>query len=117
MQLYLEILRNKDSCIVVTLGTVNDLLQFMTNLDYVKGMLADANSQAQMIETVAASSEEMSAATEDISNFVQESNTNMTQAIHDTNKSLLKVDSTFEEIETNINEIHMVKNIMSEAAQ
>ena len=73
----------------------------MTNLDYVKEMIHDANSQSDMLESVAASSEEIAAATEDISNFVQESNVNMKQAIDTTNDSLIRVDETFYKIDSN----------------
>ncbi len=117
IQPYLEIIENKEQCIVGTIGTVNELLQFMTNLDYVKEMIQDANSQSAMVESAAGSSEEMAAAIEDISNFVQESNEKMDQAIGETNKSLHQVNKTFEKIEENINEINVVKGIMLEVTK
>ena len=80
-------------------------------------MIQDANSQAEMIESVATSSEEMAAATEDISNYVQESNVNMRFTMEETGKSLNQVDMTFEKIEENINEIDLVKGIMSEVTE
>ncbi len=114
IQPYLEAGEKKESCIVSTLCTVNNLLQFMTNLDYVKEMIRDANMQAEMIEMIAASSEEMAATTEDISNYVVESNANMKQANSETEKSLEKVDRTFKKVEDDINEINNVKEIMYE---
>lgn len=39
----------KEACLIETLETVNDLLKFMTNLDYVKEMIHDANSQSDML--------------------------------------------------------------------
>ena len=117
IQPYKLIIEAKEICIRGTLGTVNELLQFMTNLDYVKEMIQDANSQAEMIESVATSSEEMAAATEDISNYVQESNVNMRFTMEETGKSLNQVDMTFEKIEENINEIDLVKGIMSEVTE
>ena len=116
-KLDLKLVEKKEECIVETLSTVNDLLKFMTNLDYVKEMIHDANSQAEMLETVAASSEEMAAATEDISNFVQESNANMKHAVDSTNESLIRVDETFEKIERNMIEINAVTEIMAEVKQ
>lgn len=114
---YLDIIEEKEQCIIETIGTVNDLLQFMTNLDYVKDMIKDANIQSSMVESAAASSEELAASTEDISNYVQESNANMDHAIGETNESLLKVDKTFKKIEDDINEISVVNGIMSEVAE
>lgn len=111
---YLKMIEEKDSCILGTLSGVNELLQFITNLDYVKAMIQDANSQAEMIESVAASSEEMAAATEEISNYVQESSVNIGQMKGETGKSLQQVDQTFEKIDNNINEIDVAKGIMSE---
>ena len=110
-------MKRKEVCLVETLETVNDLLKFMTNLDYVKEMIHDANSQADMLESVAASSEEIAAATEDISSFVQESNVNMKQAIDTTNDSLIKVDKTFNKIDNNMSEINAVNQIMSDVKE
>lgn len=113
---YQKILAKKDTCIRESLITVNDLLQFMTKLDYVKDMIHDANYQAEMIETASTSGEEIAAATEDISEFVQRSSSDMKYALDKTNKCLHNVDSTFENIGKNINEIHTVKDIVAKVA-
>ncbi len=114
IQPYLQMVEEKETCILGTLGTVNELLQFMTNLDYVKEMIQDANSQAEMIEAVASSSEEIAATTEEISGYVHESNVKMQQATDEAGKSLSQVDKTFGKIEDNLNEIDTVKGIMEE---
>lgn len=51
-------------CISEMLKEVNDLLQYMTRLDYVREMILDAERQADLLGNVSASSEEMTAATE-----------------------------------------------------
>ncbi len=102
------------SCNLHTLGTVNELLQFMTTLDYVKEMIMDANQQSSMVENVAASSQEMSAATEDISNYVEESNKTMQHTLAETEKNLQKIDSTFSVLENNMEQTNEVKAIMDE---
>ena len=112
-----KILADKEKCIVSTMGVVNDLLQYMTGLDYVREMIMDANAQAEMIETVAASSEEMTAATEDISNYVQISSANMRTAMGETEQALDKVERTFTSVEENIAEIEGVKAIMTEVTE
>ena len=114
---YSEILAEKEKCIVSTMEVVNDLLQYMTGLDYVREMIMDANAQAEMIQTVAASSEEMSAATEDISNYVQKSSDNMRTAMKDTEAALSMVEKTFSGVEENISEIDGVKGIMAEVTE
>ena len=103
-----------ESCTMTTLISVNELLQFMTNLDYVKEMILDAGQQKEMVESVAASSEEMSSATEDISNFVQDSSKTMNDVMEKTATSLEKIYTTFNEIEKNINETNVVKDIMQD---
>lgn len=106
-----------ESCNMKTLSGVNELLQFMTSLDYVKEMIHDSNEQTEMVESVAASSEQMSSATEDISNFVQDSNKTMSEVMEKTTESLNKIESTFKKIEDNINETVTVKEIMQEVIQ
>lgn len=114
IQKYKDVVEKKESCIIGTLSTVNELLHFMTNLDYVREMILEANSQAEMIETIAASSEEMAASTEEISSFVQQSSMNMQQAMDETAKCLVQVDKTFKEIEEHINEVDNIKEIMAD---
>lgn len=111
---YDRILEDKEKCIVSTLGVVNDLLQYMTGLDYVRDMIIDAGDQANMIQNVAASSEEMTAATEDIANYVQVSSDNMRTARGETDQTLDKVEKTFAAVEENMSQIDGVKNIMDE---
>ena len=102
------------ACNRETLQGVNGLLQFMTNLDYVKGMIKDANLQASMVNAIAASSEEMASATEGIAEFVQNSNNTMSTAINSSAASLKKIDVTFSKVEKNITETAAVKDIMQE---
>ena len=106
-----------ESCNMKTVAGVNELLQFMTTLDYVKEMIRDANHQSEMVENVAASSEQMSSATEDISNFVQDSNKTMNDVMEKTSTSLKNIEATFNEIESNINETNSVKAIMHEVIE
>lgn len=102
------------SCNLETLSSVNELLQYMTNLDYVKEMIYDANQQSEMVESVSASSEEMCATTEDISNHIEMSSKTMTNTIEDTSNSLKKIDITFSSLEENINQTQAIKVVMDE---
>ncbi|MDD3172752.1 MAG: methyl-accepting chemotaxis protein [Herbinix sp.] len=103
-----------ETCNKELLKSTNELLQFMTSLDYVKKMIEDAGQQTELVETVAASSEELSASTEDISNYVQESNKTISDTMIETGNSLSKIDHTFETIENNMNQILLAKNTMDE---
>ncbi|PJI10561.1 MULTISPECIES: methyl-accepting chemotaxis protein [Clostridium] len=112
-----EKLNKIKSCNQQTILDVNNLLQFMTNLDYVKDMLHDASEQASMIESVASSSEELATSTEDISNFVQTSSTTTNEAIKETDDSLKNINNTFDELEDNINEINVIKTTMLDVTE
>ncbi len=107
-----EIYKKANSSNLDTLICVNELLQYMTNLDYVKEMIFDANQQSSLVETVAASSEELCAASEEISVNIQDSNKTMSDTTHDTDTSLKKIDNTFLAIEDNINQTISIKGIM-----
>jgi methyl-accepting chemotaxis protein len=111
------VMKKSLACNEETLVNVNKLLQFMTSLDYVKGMILDANKQADLVETVAASSEEMSASTEDISNYVQNSNVTAKQTIDETASSLRRIDAAFLTLSKNIEETKAVKTVMDEVTE
>ena len=111
------VIKKSLACNEETLVNVNKLLQFMTSLDYVKGMILDANKQADLVETVAASSEEMSASTEDISNYVQNSNVTAKQTIDETAASLRRIDAAFLTLSKNIEETKAVKTVMEEVTE
>lgn len=52
---------------------VNQLLQTLMTMDFVKDMIREADQQANMVETIAATSQEMAANIEDIAMFVRDS--------------------------------------------
>ncbi len=108
---------DKSKCISNTVLTINDLLKFMTSLDYVKEMIGDANKQAEMLETVAANSEELSASTEEIATHVTESNEKVTSTVETTNIGLQSVDSALEKIESNFQDTERVKISINEVME
>jgi methyl-accepting chemotaxis protein len=99
------------------LVNMNQLLEYMTTLDYVKGMIVDAKEQACLIENVVANSEELSAASEEISNYVQNSGKTIGNSLVETKSSLEKIDYTFLKIEDNINHTDKLKITMGEAME
>lgn len=95
-------------------NSVNDLLHFITTLDYVKEMITDTKEQASMVESVAASSQELSATTDDISSYAQESDRVIANAVAQTADSLKKINDSFYDVEGRINETASIKQIMNE---
>lgn len=91
---------------------VNSLLKYVTELDYVKSMLLDANKQAEMVEGIAASSQEMTATIEDISHYVQESHQTTTQSIEVANNSINQITTSFEQVEKSFEASKRVQTIM-----
>lgn len=116
-----ENLKNKNETLNETLMSINNLLQYMTQLDYVKDMLLDVGEQAGMIENIASSSEEVSASISDISEYVFSSSSKTNEALELTSnsiktisKSFMKIDSAFQKT----NEAQIVMNkVNNEAAR
>jgi methyl-accepting chemotaxis protein len=108
---------HEESCDIMTLSGVNELLQYMTSLDYVKEMILDANHQMEMVESLASSSEELNAATADISEYVQKSTQTMNNTITSTEANLEIINRTFSSLEENINQTNKVKTVMDEVTK
>lgn len=117
----MERIRVKEKCINETLMIVNNLLQFMTNLDYVKEMVLDTKRQSEMVATAAASSEEMAASTEGILHYVQESGSKINNTMEKSKNCMGQVGQTFEIIKKNIAQVDSAKesilNVQSKTDQ
>ncbi len=87
-----------ESSNVEYLTKINSILKFVTELDYIKDMLLGVDRQAEMVNNVAASSEEMTAAIEDISNFVQDSSQRTSNSISVASNSLESIELAFSEV-------------------
>lgn len=105
-------LNRKEECNVNVLVKLNELLQFMTQLDYVKEMILDVNVQSEMVENVTTSSEELSTATEDISVFVQNSHKDTHDSIGISKASIDKINESFNKIEATMEKTNEVREIM-----
>lgn len=93
---------------------VNSLLTYITELDYVKDMLLDVGKQAEMVSGIAASSEEMTATIEDISNYVQSSYKTTSESIEVANDSLGQIHRSFKDVELSFEASKRVQEIMNE---
>lgn len=109
-------IRPKQEDLKKTLTNINSLLLYMTGLEYVSEMVFIANDQSTTITSVAESSGQLAAATEDISNNVQDSSASMQQTTADTGESLVKINETFFVIGQNIEDMNRANQIMEEVS-
>ena len=98
------------------LGRVNEVLKYVTSLDYVKDMLLGVNRQTELIENVASSSEEMTASIEDISNYVLDSTEKTHRSINTAKQTIASIDVSFEEIVKSFDESKKVQFIMAKVS-
>ncbi len=87
------------------LQSTNELMRFMMGMDFVKDMINDVNEQAEVFETVAASSQEMSATIEDVSHFVSDSTKAANDTVEATRDSMKQVMDAFDFIQTSFEQV------------
>ena len=107
------IIKDKENSSINLLVKLNELLQYMTQLNYVKDMIMDTEEQAKMVENVAASGEELSTSSEDIANFVAECYKNTTQSTKDSNDSIEDIRESFQQIEESMEKTEEVRDTMN----
>lgn len=97
----------------LTLSQVNSLLKYMTEMDYIKDMLMDVVSQTEMVGGIAASSQEMTATIEDISNFVQTSNESAGESVKVSHESMGLIEQVFAQLDKSFEESEKVQTTMT----
>lgn len=105
-------LKGKAECNETVMVKVNELLQYMTQMDYVKHMIQDVNQQTELVESVAANSEEMSASSEDIANFVQTSNKTASDSAENSKLAINQINEAFTRIDTIMEKTNNVNETM-----
>ena len=91
----------------------SEIIEFVTQMNYVKDMVDYISIQKESVNEVAASSEEMSYSIEDIANHVQTSLNNTRDAISNSSDSLKTINESFIYIDQSFEEIKMVQNKMN----
>lgn len=91
-----------ETCTSEVLVKLNNLLAFMTSLDYVKEMILGVNKQVDLVGNVAANSQEMSSTTDEISSFVQNSYEKTLSNIEKSQKAIVKINTAFGKVEDTI---------------
>jgi methyl-accepting chemotaxis protein len=94
------------------LSEINYVLQFLTNLDYVKEMLIGSNENKLAIDTVANNGKQMLDKISSISKFTNESIFHMDETRVNAKNSLSKFEKTFEIIEDSIAKTADIKDVM-----
>lgn len=87
----------------------NEILCDITMMMYVSDMIKGVNKQTDIIETLAASSEEISASIEDVSDFVLESANNSSDATEETKEVMDTISKIITEIIQNIQNFNKIK--------
>lgn len=112
----------------------SDIIEFVTQMDYIKEMVDNLETQKGSVEDVAASSEQMSHAIEEVAIYVQDSllTTNetismSTESLQTINKSFGYINESFDEITSvqkkmqnvvdDTKEIEKIVNIINEVAE
>lgn len=90
----------------------SEIIEFVTQMDYVKDMVDKISIQKESVEEIAASSEEMSHAIEEIANFSQTSLTTTNDALSISTNSLEMINKSFQFINKSFEEINNVQDKM-----
>ena len=90
----------------------SELIEFVTQMDYVKDMVDHISIQKESVEEVAASSEEMSHAIEEVANHVQTSLTTTKEAVSISTNSLETIHESFTYINQAFEKINKVQDKM-----
>ncbi len=107
----LEMSRNEK---VNVLKQVNSLFKYITELDYVRDMLLAVDKQNRMVEGVASGSMQMTSSIEDISRFVESSNSKALESVETANLSMNHFDEAFDQINVTYEESKNVQRIMND---
>ncbi len=106
-------IEEKEQIIRSFLEKINDLLKRMTSLDYVKNMILNSDEQCDLISNIAEKSLELSSSSEEIFKYISNANEKMNFAMENINENLLNVETTFNQVEKDMEEIHTITNTMN----
>jgi methyl-accepting chemotaxis protein len=107
-----KILKQKNDQIQHQFILVNELLQFITQMDFVKDMLSDISVQKDSVESVTVNSQEMAYAIEDVSNYVQTSLITTNEAVLLSNNCFGTISESFNFIDQSFHETTKVQSKM-----
>lgn len=103
---------NNDNCTGVL--DINTILYDITHMTYVRNMIKGVSEQSNIIEGLAASSQEMAASTDDISDFVLESAENASEATEETKKLVANIEEAIEDTIKNIESFNLITETVNQ---
>ena len=95
----------------------SEIIEFVTQMDYVKDMVDHISIQKESVNEVTASSEEMSHAIEEIADYVQTSLNTTMEAVSISEDSLETINHSFAYINQSFDQINMVQNKMKHVVE
>jgi methyl-accepting chemotaxis protein len=88
------------------------IIEFVTQMDYVKDMVDNISIQKESIDEVAANSEEMNNSIEEIESYVQNSFNTIKEAVEQSTDSLETINKSFDYVSKSFEEINKVQDKM-----
>lgn len=95
----------------------SEIIEFVTQMDYIKEMVDNLDTQKSSAEDVAASSEQMSHAIEEVAIYVQDSLLTTNETISMSNESLQTINKSFGYINESFEEITSVQKKMQNVVE
>jgi len=96
------------------LEKANELLQYLTQQSYIKEMILDVDKYSDLISSLATNSEEFSAATGDISNYVQDSYKSTTKIVLASGDAINKISDAINLFDETRNQTGIVQDTMGQ---
>jgi len=90
----------------------SEIIEYVTQMDYIKEMVDNIKTQKNSVQDVAASSEQMSHAIEEVAIYVQDSLVTTSNTISMSTESLQTINKSFDYINRSFDEITIVQNKM-----
>ena len=82
----------------------SEMIEYVTQMDYIKEMVDNIDTQRNSVQDVSSSSEQMSHAIEEVAIYVQDSLVTTNQTISMSTESLQTINKSFDRISANIEE-------------
>lgn len=100
-----------------TVISINQLLEFVTEMEYVKAMIEDVRTQTQMSHNIAASSQEMAASIDDVANFVQNVVGHTSDATEFSKRGFENIEQSFSFVKKAFDDIKQVNQQMNQVIE
>lgn len=96
---------------------VNELLEHVTRMDFVKSMVDNVGHQTEKLHTMAASSQEMSASVEDVAGLTQKVSSSATEANNVVEVGIKNVSEAFDFVKKSFDGIEDIDNQMKDVME